>query len=173
MGLQVQIPLSSYDPGRAPGDEVRLLTYLHVREDALTLFGFATEAEREMFLLLIGVSGIGPPLAQRVLSGMAIREFKRLVAAQDVKGLTQISGVGKKLAERLVFELKDRIDVLSVPGGNGVAVPAEGPEAEATAALIGLGVDPVKVRKVLSDIHKAEGDGLPVEQLIKEALKRI
>ena len=172
VGLHIQIPVSSYTPSLRPGDDIHLLTYLHVREDALALYGFATEAERGMFLLLIDVAGIGPPLAQRILSGIALNEFTRLVAAEDVKGLTRIKGVGAKLAQRLVFELRDK---LRSPGAvEGVPGPAAdtGLGAEAAAALTGLGVDPLKARKIVHDILQS-GGSLPIELLIKEALKRI
>jgi len=173
VGLRVQIPLSSYDPSRKPGDNVLLLTHLHVREDALTLYGFASENERSAFQMLIGVSGIGPPMAQRILSGVAMDDFLRMVAAEDVKGLTRIKGVGPKLAQRLVFELKDR--VASLPAGAaGATMPvSQGPLSDATAALVGLGADPAKVRQILVDIHAAEGEDVPIEKLIKEALRRI
>src|SRR6185503_18431763 len=110
VGYEVLIPLSSYDKLPAPGNEVKLLTHLAVREDAHVLYGFMTAAEREMFRLLINtVSGIGPKIALNVLSGMNVTALRGAVANGDVKALSQISGVGKKTAERIVVELKDKI----------------------------------------------------------------
>src|SRR5512140_3308878 len=110
VGYEALIPLSSYDKLPQPGQEVKLLTHLAVREDAHTLYGFMTAAERELFRLLINtVSGIGPKIALNILSGIAVTAFRGAVANGDVKALSQISGVGKKTAERIVVELKDKI----------------------------------------------------------------
>src|ERR1043165_1328350 len=110
VGYEALIPLSSYDKLPRPGEEVKLLTHLAVREDAHTLYGFMTTAERELFRLLINtVSGIGPKIALNVLSGISVTAFRGAVAGSDVKSLSQISGVGKKTAERIVVELRDKI----------------------------------------------------------------
>ncbi len=110
LGYEVLIPLSSFQKLPAPGSEVKLLTHLAVREDAHVLYGFFTAQEREMFRLLINnVSGIGPKIALNVLSGMNVTALRGAVANGDVKGLSQISGVGKKTAERIVVELRDKI----------------------------------------------------------------
>src|SRR3989454_11332580 len=110
VGYEVLIPLSSYDKLPAPGNTVHLLTHLVVREDAHILYGFMTAAEREMFRLLINtVSGIGPKIALNILSGINVTAFRGAVASGDVKSLSQISGVGRKTAERIVVELKDKI----------------------------------------------------------------
>src|SRR5216684_2329720 len=110
VGYEALIPLSSFDKLPAPGKEVRLLTHLAVREDAHVLYGFMTAQEREMFRLLINtVSGIGPKIALNVLSGMNVTALRGAVANSDVKALSKISGVGKKTAERIIIELKDKI----------------------------------------------------------------
>src|SRR6185437_2269143 len=110
VGYEALIPLSSFDKLPQPGNDVKLLTHLAVREDAHVLYGFMTAAERELFRLLINtVSGIGPKIALNILSGMNPTAFRGAVANGDVKALSQISGVGKKTAERIVVELKDRI----------------------------------------------------------------
>src|SRR5882672_8636371 len=110
IGYEVLIPLSSFDKLPQPGQEIRLLTHLAVREDAHTLYGFITAAERELFRLLINtVSGIGPKIALNILSGVNANAFRAAVTSGDVKSLSQISGVGKKTAERIVVELRDRI----------------------------------------------------------------
>ena len=106
VGYEVLIPLSSYDKLPAPGQEVRILTHLAIREDAHILYGFMTAPERELFRLLVNtVSGIGPRIALNVLSGMNVASFRGAIATADVKALSQISGVGKKMAERMVVEL--------------------------------------------------------------------
>src|ERR1043166_9532848 len=110
VGYEVLIPLSSYDKLPAAGQEFKLLTHLVVREDAHVLYGFMTAQERELFRLLINtVSGIGPRIALNVLSGMSVTAFRGAVANNDFKALSQINGVGKKTAERIVVELKDKV----------------------------------------------------------------
>src|SRR5438874_2933673 len=110
VGYEVLIPLSSYDKLPHPGQEFKLLTHLVVREDAHILYGFMTAAERELFRLLINtVSGIGPKIALNVLSGISVTAFRGAVAGGAIKALSQISGVGKKTAERIVVELKDKV----------------------------------------------------------------
>src|SRR5213595_3906876 len=110
VGYEALIPLSSYDKLPQPGHEIHLLTHLAVREDAHTLYGFMTFAERDLFRMLVNtVSGIGPKIALNVLSGMNVVAFRGAVANGDVKSLSQISGVGKKTAERIVVELRDKI----------------------------------------------------------------
>src|SRR3989449_11477931 len=112
VGYEVFIPLSSYDKLPAPGQPVRVLTHLHVREDAHVLYGFMSGAERDLFRLLVNnVSGIGPKLALAVLSGMSVTNFKSAVVNSDVAALAKISGLGKKTAERIVLELKDKLGV--------------------------------------------------------------
>src|SRR3981189_3579542 len=112
VGYEVFIPLSSYDKLPSPGQPVRILTHLHVREDAQILYGFMTAAERDLFRLLVNhVSGIGPKLALAVLSGMSVNHFKAAVVNADVAALSKISGLGKKTAERIVLELKDKVGV--------------------------------------------------------------
>src|SRR3982750_940502 len=112
IGYEVFIPLSSYDKLPAVGQSVRILTHLHVREDAQILYGFMTAAERDLFRLLVNnVTGIGPKLALAVLSGMSVSNFKTAVVNADVTALSKISGLGKKTAERIVLELKDKLGV--------------------------------------------------------------
>src|SRR5438046_3782723 len=114
VGYEVFIPLSSYDKLPAAGHDIRILTHLHVREDAHILYGFMTAAERDLFRLLVNnVSGIGPKLALAVLSGMSVNNFKAAVVNSDVASLSKISGLGKKTAERIVLELKDKLGVRS------------------------------------------------------------
>ena len=174
VGFLVHIPMSSYDAGRGRGETVKILTHLHVREDALTIYGFETEAERDLFELLISVSGIGPPLAQKILSGVQIRTFRRLVASEDARGLTQIKGIGQKLARRLVLELKDRIgDVPDDDVRGRVSPVAAGRADEAVKALAGLGVPHVKARSVVDNVIGDHVNEASVEAIIREALRRL
>ena len=173
VGLLLNIPLSSFDTTAKVGDRVRYFTHLHVREDILALYGFRTEHERSLFRLLIGVSGIGPPMAQKVLSGISLSDFVGLVEAEDAKGLTRIKGIGQKIAQRLVLELKDRIGDIGVPGGPGASTDTGTPSivAEATAALVGLGANPGQAKRIVEEVA-SKGD-LSVEEIIKEALRKI
>ena len=119
VGYEILIPLSSFEKLPELGQAVRLKTQLVVREDSQTLYGFATDGERDLFRLIQSVSGIGPRLALNVLSGMDVGAFKGAIAAADVKRLSSINGVGKKTAERMVLELKDK---LGVAGGAATAL---------------------------------------------------
>lgn len=174
VGLYVHIPLSSYDGAQEVGKTVRVLTHLHVREDAMALYGFMTQAERDLFEMLISVAGIGPPLGQKILSGVSVADFQRLVFAEDIKGLTRIKGIGQRLAQRLVLELKDRVGTLA-PEGLEETVSEEALDQleEATRALIGLGTNPLQARRVVALVIKEGGDEVAVEEVIRLALKRI
>ena len=174
VGYHVNIPLSSYDPGRALNTEIKVLTHLHVREDAMALYGFMTDGERDLFQLLISVSGIGPPMAQKILSGTEVSNFHNQVAAEDVKGLTRIKGIGPKLAQRIVLELRDRIETV------GQFAPVETLDAagdtllaEATGALVGLGTPPAQARKTVGEVLKDLGECAGVEEVIRQALRRL
>src|SRR5213595_2742204 len=142
VGYEVFIPLSSYDKLPAPGQPVQILTHLHVREDAQILYGFMTAAERDMFRLLINhVSGIGPKIALNVLSGMNVTALRGAVANSDVKALSQISGVGKKTAERIVVELRDKIGAAGAweaISAERALTPEEQKVDDAVLALIAL-----------------------------------
>src|SRR5438309_9011474 len=143
VGYEVFIPLSSYDRLPTPGQAVRILTHLHVREDAQILYGFMSAAERDLFRLLVNnVSGIGPKLALAVLSGMSVNHFKAAVVNSDVAALAKISGLGKKTAERIVLELKDKLGVAAAWEAASAAhapTPEESQANEALLALIALG----------------------------------
>ena len=174
VGFYVQIPFSSYNASHPPGENLRILTHLHVREDALTVYGFATEAERDLFEMLISVSGIGPPLAQKILSGVQIRVFRKLVASEDARGLTQIKGIGQKLAQRLVLELKDRVgEVPEDEVRDRVSPEVAGRAEEAAMALTGLGVPHIQARNVVNRVIGDQGNEAPVEEIIREALRRL
>jgi Holliday junction DNA helicase RuvA len=174
IGYEVLIPLSSYDRLPQPGQPVRLLTHLQVREDAHILFGFASPEERDLFRLLVTrVSGVGPKLALAVLSGMDVMRFKAAVVDSDTASIAKISGLGKKTAERIVLELKDK---LGVAAAWEAASADKAPSAEARAAndavlaLIALGyrqVDAAKSVREVSLKNKEAG----TEELVRLALK--
>jgi holliday junction DNA helicase RuvA len=176
VGYEVFIPLSSYDKLPAAGQPVRILTHLHVREDAQILYGFMTVAERDLFRLLVNnVSGIGPKLALAVLSGMSVGNFKAAVVNSDVTALSKISGVGKKTAERVVLELKDKVGVAAAWEASSAA-HAPSPEQEkgneAVLALIALGYKQVEVHRIIHDLQQKH-EATSAEELVKLALKQM
>lgn len=177
VGYELLIPLSSYDRLPVVGQPVRILTHLHVREDAHILYGFMVAAERDLFRLLVNhVSGIGPKLALAVLSGMSVGNFKSAVVNGDVTSLSKISGLGKKTAERIVLELKDKLGVAAAweAASSANAPSAEQSQAnEAVLALIALGYKQVDAHKAVRDLQEKEHANASAEELVKLALKRI
>jgi Holliday junction DNA helicase RuvA len=176
VGYEVFIPLSSYDKLPSPGQPVRILTHLHVREDAQILYGFMTAAERDLFRLLVNhVSGIGPKLALAVLSGMSVNHFKVAVVNADVAALSKISGLGKKTAERIVLELKDKVGVTAAWEAASAAhapTPEQAQANEAVLALIALGYKQVEAHRIVHDLQEKERDK-SAEELVKLALKQM
>ncbi|MBA3883180.1 MAG: Holliday junction branch migration protein RuvA [Chthoniobacterales bacterium] len=177
VGYELLIPLSSYDSLPAIGQPVQVLTHLHVREDAHVLYGFMSTAERDLFRLLVNnVSGIGPKLALAVLSGMSVSNFKSAVVNADVASLSKISGLGKKTAERIVLELKDKLGVTAVweAASASHAPTAEETQAnEAVLALIALGYKQVDAHKTVRDLQEKQPEVKSAEELVKLALKRM
>ena len=177
VGYEVLIPLSSYDRLPAVGQPVNVLTHLHVREDAHLLYGFMSAAERDLFRLLVNnVSGIGPKLALAVLSGMSVGNFKSAVVNNDVASLAKISGLGKKTAERIVLELKDKRGVAAAweAASAAHAPTAEESQAnEAVLALIALGYKQVDAHKAVRELQEKQPEIATAEDLVKHALKRI
>lgn len=176
VGYEVLIPLSSYDKLPAPGQEVQLLTHLAVREDAHVLYGFMTHAERDMFRLLINtVSGIGPKLALNMLSGMNVTALRGAVVNADVKSLSQISGVGKKTAERIVVELRDKIGVAGAweasSAARGLSVQDQKIN-DAVLALVALGFKQVEAHDQVRASMALLGPQVTVEALVRAALKK-
>ncbi|HEY9171326.1 MAG TPA: Holliday junction branch migration protein RuvA [Verrucomicrobiae bacterium] len=176
VGYEVLIPLSSFNKLPAPGQEVRLLTHLAVREDAHVLYGFMTAAERDLFRLLINtVSGIGPKIALNVLSGMSVTMFRGAVAGADVKSLSQISGVGRKTAERIVVELKDKIGVAAAweaaSAERGLSA-ADQKINDAVLALMALGFKQVEAHETVRGVAAALGSQATVEDLVRACLKK-
>jgi len=176
VGYEVFIPLSSYDKLPAAGQGIRILTHLHVREDAQILYGFMTAAERDLFRLLVNnVSGIGPKLAIAVLSGMSVNNFKAAVVNSDVASLSKISGLGKKTAERIVLELKDKLGVAAAwEAASAMHAPTLEQEQanEAVLALIALGYKQIDAHKTVRELQE-KGEAKPAEELVKLALKRM
>lgn len=176
VGYEVLIPLSSFDKLPQPGGDVKLLTQLIIREDAHTLYGFMSAAERDLFRLLINtVSGIGPKIALNILSGIAVAAFRGAVANGDVKALSQISGVGKKTAERIVVELKDKI------GAAGAWEAASATRAlsasdqkvnDAVLALMALGFKQVEAHDAVRAALAMLGEQATVENLVRACLKK-
>jgi Holliday junction DNA helicase RuvA len=176
VGYEVLIPLSSFDKLPSPGHEVRLLTHLAVREDAHVLYGFMTAMERELFRLLINtVSGIGPKIALNILSGMNPTAFRGAVANGDVKALSQISGVGKKTAERIVVELKDRIGAAGAweaTSAQRALSPEDQKINDAVLALIALGFRQTDAHETVRAALSALGAKATVEELVRASLKK-
>jgi Holliday junction DNA helicase RuvA len=175
VGYEVLIPLSSFDKLPAPGGEVTLLTHLAVREDAHVLYGFVSTAERDLFRLLIHtVSGIGPKIALSVLSGMTPTAFRGAVANGDVKALSRISGVGKKTAERIVVELKDKFGAAgaweAASAGRALS-PEDQRVSDAVLALVALGFKQVEAHDTVRAVQNLLGSQATVEELVRGALK--
>lgn len=171
VGYGVNVPLSTYERIGDVGGSLQLLTHLHVREDALDLYGFATLEEKELFELLILVSGIGPRLALGILSGSEVRSFAEAVASGNTSMLTTISGIGKKLAERIVVELKDKISVLIHARERITPSGLEGPQFnDAILALVSLGVTRASAAKALKRVTSEAAGELTLEEMVRRAL---
>ncbi len=177
VGYDVLIPLSSFDKLPARGGDITILTHLSIREDAHVLYGFMTAAEREMFRLLIhAVSGIGPKTALNILSGINIGPLRSAVAMGDVKVLSQISGVGKKTAERIVVELRDKLGKAAAlePGAaaRGALSPEDAKFGDGVSALMALGFKQPDAHEAVRGAQALLGKEASVEQLVRAALKK-
>lgn len=176
VGYEVAIPLSSYERLPSTGKEVRILTVYHVREDAHLLFGFMTEAERALFGQLTAITGIGPKLALSALSGLSVRDLKAAVVEGDVKRISTISGVGKKMAERIVVELRHKLSAAesleAVAGGTDAAGGDRGALRDALMALVALGYKQEDARKMVMRVQQDHPDVNDVERIIKIALSK-
>ena len=173
VGYYVQVPLSTFYNMPELGQVVSLNIHTHVREDAIQLFGFRTGAEKEMFLLLTAVNGVGPKLAINILSGISPEELRQVVVLQDYPRLKNIPGVGKEIAERVMLELRDKVKgkekekpdaVKPVPGGVNAFT-------DALSALVNLGYRPAEAEKALKRAQAALGEEPSLEELLKGALK--
>jgi Holliday junction DNA helicase RuvA len=169
LGYELEAPMSTFFLLPSVGEEVRLLTHLVVREDAHILYAFATENERRLFRSLIKVSGVGPKIALALLSGISVEAFALCVQNEDIAALTRVPGIGRKTAERLVVEMRDRLGPATDPAFIATAsAPTPNPEAEAFGALVALGYRPAEATRLL----KAAGPGThSTEELIRRALQ--
>lgn len=175
VGYEIQAPMTTIYQLPALGDNVELFTHLVVREDAHLLFGFATLRDRAMFRALIKVNGVGPKLALTILSGMDVDDFVRCVRDGDAAGLVKLPGVGKKTAERLLIEMRDRlrdwhVDGMAAKDGGAQLPSSEGDYLlEAESALIALGYKPQEATKMIAAV---KSEGTTSEALIRAALKK-
>lgn len=172
VGYFVHVPLSTFYDLPETGRSVCLNIHTHVREDALLLYGFRTNAEREMFLHLITVNGVGPRLAVNILSGINPEELRRVVLNQEYQRLKNIPGVGKKIAERLVLELRDRLKIKRDKTEVSVVLSTDhSAYSDAFSALLNLGYRATEAEKALKKAQERLEDSPPLENLLKEALR--
>lgn len=175
VGYHVFIPLSSYDRLPPVGQQIKILTHLQVREDAHVLFGFMSPAERDLFRLLVNhVSGIGPKTALDVLSGTSVASFKANVVAGDVSSLSKTKGIGKKTAERIIVELKDKVGIAAAweaASASHAPTPQEANVNDAVLALISLGYKQVDAHKAVKQALDKGGAAQSSEDLVRGALK--
>lgn len=175
VGYQVMIPVSSFDRLPPPGSPVKILTHLTVREDAHVLYGFFSAAERDLFRLLVHhVTGVGPKIALAVLSGLPIEMFKSAVVAGDTAAISKIGGVGKKTAERIVLELKDKVGVAAeweASSAKNAPSEADARLHDAVLALISLGYKQVEAHKAIRRVLDVSESAPTAEDLIRQALK--
>jgi Holliday junction DNA helicase RuvA len=176
VGYEALIPLSSFDKLPLPGQSVKLLTQLVIREDSHTLYGFMSSDERDLFRLLVNtVSGIGPKIALNILSGINVTAFRGAVANNDVKALSQISGVGKKTAERIVVELKDKVGLAGAWEATSAKRSLSNDEQrlnDAVLALMALGFKQLDAHDAIRQAQAVLGPEATVEALVRACLKK-
>ena len=173
IGYELLIPLSSYDKLPPPGARCQILTWLCIREDAHTLYGFATDDERKLFHLLMTVSGIGPKTALGAISGMSVRELKTAIVGSDFKRISSISGIGKKTAERIVVELKDKLgdtEAFESIAGAEPQSPDDLRARDAILALIALGYKQTEAQAAIRKVLPSMPTGSVVEDVVRRAL---
>ncbi len=174
VGLEVYVPYRKLDDVGGEGKTVRLKTYLHVKEDSLTLYGFFDESDRRLFRALLGVSGIGPKVALAILSVSEAGELARMIHREDTAGIQAFPGVGKKTSERIVLELKDKIDIEYFLPADDVKIASIDRRLleEAVSALMGLGLTRANAGRALERVCIEDlGDSFGVEDVVREALK--
>ena len=171
VGYELGAPMSTFYELPGIGEEIRLLTHLLVRDDAHVLYGFGTDEERQLFRSLLRVSGVGAKIALAILSGISVDGFAHCVRAEDTATLVKVPGIGRKTAERLIVEMRDRLDAAPVVASAAPAAVATSaqPAEEAYGALVALGYKPVEVARLLKTV---ETDGLAAEEIIRSALRR-
>jgi Holliday junction DNA helicase RuvA len=173
VGYQVSVPLSTYNGIPDDGEDISLHIYTHLREDSLSLFGFLTEAEKNMFMLLLGVSGIGPKLALAILSSLSVQDLSRAIMASDESRLFSITGIGKKTAARMVLELKDKMKLIMpmIAPLPDEAVVSDDLE-DVISALVNLGYKKPQAEETVRKVRHAH-PGLAVKDQIREALSML
>ena len=169
VGYLVAVPLSTFAAIGELHAEVTLLIHTHVREDALALYGFLSAREKHFFELLLGASGVGPSLALKILSGMNVEELVPAIRTGDLVRLTKIPGVGRKTAERIIVELKDRLEAIAKEVDKPAAPSSAGAEADVQSALVNLGYDERTVDKAVSEAKREAGTS-NFEKLLRVAL---
>jgi len=172
VGYLVQVPLSTYAALGELHTEVTLLIHTHVREDALALYGFVSAREKHFFEMLLSASGVGPTLALKILSGMSVEELVPAIRGSDLVRLTRIPGVGRKTAERMVVELKDRLEVVAAEAERPAAASPAGVEADAISALVNLGYDGRTAEGAVGEAKRVTGTG-NLEKLLRAALQSL
>lgn len=172
VGYDLAIPVSTYDRLPELNESVRLLTYLHVREDALLLFGFASADERDVFLHLLSVSGVGPRTALTVLSGMSVSALRQAMRQQDISLLTTVPGIGKKTAERILLELKEKIAEPLEPALAALGAASTQKSGDAVAALVSLGYRRAEAAQAIRKAT-ASGKDMTIEEVVREGLKHV
>ena len=170
VGYEVETPMSTFLELPGLGEEVVLHTHLLVREDAQILFGFGSLEERSLFRLLLKISGVGAKMGLAILSTMSVGDFQRCVEYEDAAMLVKIPGVGKKTAERLIIEMRDKVDKASIEPGTARVVVDANPRSEAVDALIALGYKANEVNRL---IGKLDVDGKSAEDIIRLALRQV
>jgi len=172
VGYLVQVPLSTYAALGELHTEVTLLTHTHVREDALALYGFVSAREKHFFELLISASGVGPALALKILSGMTVEELVPAIRGGDLVRLTRIPGVGRKTAERIVVELKDKLEAVAIESEKPAVSSPAGVEADVVSALVNLGYDTRSAEDAAAEA-KREAGANNFEKLLRAALQSL
>jgi len=173
VGYELIAPLGSVGRARSTGDEIELFVHTHVREDALDLYGFANETERRVFRLLLGIPNVGPKTAVGVLSALTVEELAAAVQAGNLPRLSKVPGIGKKTAERLVLELRDKLEGLSSSGStSNPAVPSADARGRLLSALTNMGYRSGEAEKAVASLG-AKVDEMPLGELLKEALARL
>ncbi|QCR24408.1 Holliday junction branch migration protein RuvA [Pontibacter sp. SGAir0037] len=171
VGYQIKISLSTYS-ALPQGERCRLQTYLHIKEDAHTLYGFLTTAEKDLFLHLISISGVGPNTGLTILSSLSVEEVQQAILREDVRTIQHVKGIGAKTAQRIILELRDKIKKETLTADSVVPAATHNTvRAEALSALVTLGFAKNVAEKTIDAIIKRESRNLSVEELIKFALK--
>ena len=172
VGYLVQVPLSTYAALGELHTEVTLLIHTHVREDALSLYGFLSSREKHFFEMLLSASGVGPSLALKILSGMSVEELVPAIRGGDLARLTKIPGVGRKTAERIVVELKDKLDAVTIEVERPAASSPAGIEADVVSALVNLGYEVRAAEGAVAEARRENGAG-NFEKLLRVSLQSL